>query len=628
MMCNLLSGQGIPRNVPTNRYPNQPVPGTEFGNPESVLDSLQAFVLKDSFVSTYFLMSDIQKKNKFTDTTLTTANMWYDKAGNPYQLRGNLGNNGSPSYSLIYDPGRSTGFNTGLRQYEQYKIHQDSLRFYNSNRPMADLHFSPIWGTQQNFAVGATFARQFSDGVAISTSFNRINQEGFYTNTFTKGTNLAMAIRKEWANSRITTFVSMTSNIHDDRINGGVTTDTLFQKQNFNFRTRIPVFLEGASHRMEEKSYSLTNLYRLGDSIATENDVFIRHSISYETNKFRFFDSTSENRTAFYGDQLAFDDRGLRMFFGVNKINNTFSIAGKYKNKYKGNLGITHEFISITNDTEDASRNDITAFAAGEIKFSNFLMLNVNGRLGLGTNVGKFDFDGSTQMNLGRWAGLNFGARLYNLESPHIFNTLHVNGRNIYSNQRLNQTGISVYGTLSVPKTGTQISITQNVINNAIFWDSLSLPVIVDGGLVQLTGKVSQNFRLGHFYSEHFVVYQAYNSSLVRLPEWYSYHNLYWRSRLFRKILDLKVGGEHFFIPSFRGLDYSPVTGQFINKGENIPFFSQTNVFLQGKVSNFRIFVKVENLQQYLNGTVQYQTGTYPQLDGRIRIGLRWLLLD
>lgn len=621
-------GQRIPRNVPTNNYPNQPIPGTEFGNPEEVLDSIREEVQRDSFVASYFLISDVFKKFKLKDTASTTSNMWYDKAGNPHHLRGNLGNNGSPSFSLVFTPGHSTGFNTGFRQYEQYKIHQDSFQFYNSNRPMADLNFSPIWGNQQNFAVGATFARSFSDGVALSTTFARINQEGFYTNSFTRGTNLGIAIRKEWTNSRITSFVSMTSNVHDDRINGGVTTDSLYNKPNYNFRTRIPVFLSGAAQRYDEKSISLINLYRLGDSLASENDIYLRHSISYDYEKYKFFDSTSENRMDFYGEGFAFDERGLRMFFGVNKIKNNFSISGQYKNKYRGTLGILHELITIRNDIDRSLRNDLTAFANGEIVLSKIFQINLNGRLGLGSNVGKFDFNGNSTVNIGKWAALNFGARLYNLETPYIYSNLNVNGRNILNNQRLNQAGISLFGHLDVPLTKTRISITQNVVDNIIFWDSLALPILVDGAFIHAVAKIDQRFKWRFLHSEHFAVYQTFSSPLARLPNWYSYHNLYWRGRLFKKILDLKLGGEHFFVPSFSGLDYSPVTGQFINRGPDIPFFSQTNLFLQGKVSNFHIFVKVENLQHYIEGRVQYQTGTYPQLDGRIRIGLRWLLLD
>ncbi len=621
-------GQRIPKNVPTNNYPNRPVPGTEFGNPEAVLDSLQELAERDSFVASYFLISDVFRKYKLKDTASLTANMWYDKAGNPYHLRGNLGNNGSPSFSYVFTPGNSTGFNTGFRQYEQYKIHQDSIRFYNSNRPMADLHFSPIMGSQQNFAVGATFARQFSDGVAVSTTFNRINQEGFYTNTFTKGTNLGIAFRKEWTNSRIISFVSMTSNVHDDKINGGVTTDSLYKLQNYNFRTRIPVFLTGAAHRYDEKSISMINLYRLGDSIKSENDVYIRHSLTYDYEKYKFFDSTSENRMSFYGEGFAFDERGLRMFFGVNKVKNSFSISGQYKNKYKGTAGILHEIITIRNDIESNLRNDITAFANGEIELSKIFQINFQGRLGMGSNVGKFDLNGNTNISIGKWASLNFGARVFNLESPYMYQNLTINGRTIYSNDRLNQAGLALYGILEVPITKTKISLTQNVTDNAVFWDSLALPVVVNGGLIHAVAKIDQVFRWKFLHSEHFAIYQTFNSSLVRLPNWYSYHNLYWRSRVFKKILDLKLGGEHFFVPSFKGLDYSPVTGQFINRGRDVPFFSQTNVFLQGKVSNFHIFVKVENLRQYIDGTVQYQTGTYPQLDGRIRVGLRWLLLD
>jgi hypothetical protein len=621
-------GQRIPTNVPTNPYPNQPIPGTEFGNPEAVQDSIEEFFERDSFVGSYYYINNFNTHYKYTDTTLRTTSMWYDKANNPYHLRANLGNNGSASIPMVFDVGQSVGFNTGFRQYEQYKIHQDSFKFYNSNRPMADLTFSPILGSQQNFTVGANYAQKFSDGFSVSINFHRINQEGFYTNSFTKATNFGIAIRKEWDQSRFTSFVSMTSNVHDDEINGGVTTDSLFTLANYNFRTRIPVFLSGANHRYDEKSISLVNYYRLGDSIASENDFYLKHNLSYDYEKYKFFDTTSIDRTDYYGEQYAFDERGLRMFLSVNKVKNSFAILGQYKQKYSGQIGILHELITINNDVTQSFRNDITAFGLGKIDISKTLQLNVHARIGLGSNIGKFDIDGNTNINVGKWANLNLGARFYNLESPYVYSNFMINGQNIFQNERINQTGLNLFGTLHIPLTKTTIRVAQNVSNNAIIWDSLSRPVIIDGGLVQLSSKISQDFRWRFLHSEHFAMLQAYNSDLIRLPTWYSYHNFYIRTKVFRKILDLKVGGEHLFIPSYKGLNYSPVIGQFINSDIIIPQFSQTNAFLQGKISNFQIFIKVENLQQYINGKVQYQIGQFPHLDGRLRLGIRWLLLD
>ncbi|HMP32120.1 MAG TPA: hypothetical protein PKD85_21115, partial [Saprospiraceae bacterium] len=233
--------------MPTSPYPNQPIPGTEFGNPEAVLDSLEEFIERDSFVGRYYYIYDFKTIYNYTDTTLRTTSMWYDKANNPYQMRANLGNNGSASIPLIHDMGKNIGFNTGFRQYEQYKIYQDSFKFYTSNRPMADLNFSPILGSQQNFSVGANYAQKYSDGYNLSINFHRINQEGFYVNSFTKSTNFGIALRKDWEDSKVTSFVSMTSNVNEDKTNGGITTDTLFRLPNFNFRTRIPVFLTGAN---------------------------------------------------------------------------------------------------------------------------------------------------------------------------------------------------------------------------------------------------------------------------------------------------------------------------------------------------------------------------------------------
>ncbi len=621
-------GQGRPRNIPTNPYPNTPVAGTEFGNPENVIDSLEEYYERDSFIVSYYYASSFRNIYPYTDSTFSTQNMWYDKANNPYNFRLNLGNNGSASIPAIYDIGNSTGFNTGFRQYDQYKIIHDSLKFYNSNRPMADLSFSPIMGSQENFTVGANYAQNYSDGFSLSVNFHRINQEGFYENSTTKSTNLGIAIRKNWNESRFTSFISMTSNVNEDLTNGGVTSDSLLNLPNYNFRTRIPVFLSGATNRYDEKSFNLMNYYRLGDTIENQNDFYLLHSLAYDDAQYKFFDKSSEGRNNFYNERFAFDDRGLRMFLGVNKVKNTFAAFGSYKNKFSGQIGVFHEFISIKNDTENNTRNDITAFGIGQLTLFKNFQIKVNARLGLGSNIGKFDINGSSDFAIGRWAKVNFGAKLYNLESPYIYSNFAINGTQIYNNERLNQAGLQIFGALSIPYTNTSVSISQNVMNNAVVWDSISIPLIIEGGLIQAVAKVSQDFHWKGFHSENFGVLQGYNSELIRLPSWYTYHNIYWRGQIFKKILDLKLGAEHMIIPNFKGMNYVPHTGQFVNQDIDIPMFNQTNFFLQGKISKFQIFVKYENLEHALNGQVNFQVGTYPQLDSRIRFGIKWLILD
>lgn len=619
----LSAQQRPPKGIPSKSY------DTGYKEQADSLASLSGLIKRDTLSFQYYHLSDINDSKNYADTSLSSAGLTYDKARNPLNHHASLGNNGSAAMPLTYQVAGGTGFNAGFVQHDVYRISLDSFRFYKVNRPVADLQFTPILGSQQNFIVGANFGQQFKDSSVMSINYHRVSQVGFYANQATKLTNFGLGFGKVSMKGKLSNYLTSISNVNVERTNGGASTDTLFEAENFNFRTRIPVYTSGAATRNENRSIGIHSIYRLGDTIVEASDIVVQHGIFYDHERYKFYDSTSTNRSSIYGGEYAFDDRGLRYFLDVTRIKNSFTILTATNSGIRGRVGIMHELIRFNQELDTKTRNDITAFGNGTIPIGKYFNIYADAKVGLGSNIAKFDINGTTNFKVKSFANLSVAGRLFNLENPYIAQQLVLNNKTIFSNESFAINGLTLRGTLAIPMYGTTITIQQSTVNNALYWDSRALPQKVSGILSQSTINIQQDVSIKAFHLDQVITAQKYSSSNIKLPTWYSYHNLYWTARLFKKVLNLRLGAEAFIIPSYEGVNFSPVVGQFYNANNTIiPSFTQANLYLQGQISNFRVFFKLENVEDYIRPNIDYQVGTNPFFDARMRLGFRWLLLD
>lgn len=612
------------QNRPTSDPVSRDNPGA-FGQDTGQVQSY--FEEKDSFEYDYFYLGNISQKFNYSDTAITGRWSQVDRFRMQDIMHMNLGNFGSSSRPLVHTHDYNTGFNTGFDQYRVYNYTTDSVRFYDVNRPLADLYFSPFLGTQQDFIVSANMGQRFANGVSMSLNFYRVAQQGFYVNQKTKTTNLAFGLRKISMQGRLNTIFLVVNNFNNEAFNGGVTTDTLYNKPNYNFRTRIPVYRTNANLRYDEKNYVLQNTFRLGDTIVEPSDLVVQHRLTYQQSAYRFFDTISSGLEAYYGPYYI-ESRGLRLYNGINKISNDFALYSSTKSGLSGKLGLVHDFISLDDEFARFRRHDITAYAQGKVPVKNLFELDVYGRLGLGSNAGKFLATATLAIKIGKFAVLEPGASIYNVEAPLKARQISVNGFPLMSNDLSPITGITLSGRLNIPYTKTQILLEQDVSSNSLYWDTLGLVRQINGALSKTRLTVNQNFSFFNFHLDNTFTYQLYSSSEIQLPPWFSHHALYYQNKLFKKVMEVQLGVDRDMIPAYQGQEFLPLIASFHQSQSEVPAFNMTNAFINVKVDQFRFFFRLENAEDFLQDTVYAQTVAYPWNDGKMRIGIRWQFLD
>ena len=583
----------------------------------------------DSLIYKYFYLTNPNFLIDFSDTTLENQ-LHFDPIRMGVIEHMNLGNVGSSSQPLSYRLRSHRGFHMGFTQYDVYKIDLENFKFYDCNRPVSDLVFSPLAG-QQNFVVKADFAQSFNDGISTSLNFQRIRQPGFYLNQDTRNTNFGWSFRFQNEAKTYESFFTIFSNVHQENHNGGITTDTLYGTPFADFRNNIPVFLNDAVSRHEERSLHFQQRFALAGGEEAKWKLNLEHEISYSWNSYKFGDplqNITSRDSAFYEGFLT-DDRGIRMFVKTNSLANTLSLnLDKRTSPTEFKVGIIHERIGVGDELQDRSRNDLSLTFRGFLAIGKKLLMDTEGFVGIGSNAGNFLASGNLDIEPLKGVYLDIGLRFFRNEVEERVRRLVLNGTLVYQNDFSKPVGSQLTASVRVPKLGLLLDFSQYLIQNVIAWGGDRKPI--QSSEVFLTNRVSidHSLRLGPVGFRNTLLLQQLNNELFGLPSTYSRHRLYLEHRIFKKVMKIQYGVEARYMPNFSSNRFFPITGVFFGENTDFEGPSSADVYFLAQVSRFRFFLRFDNIYKFSGREVQYWLPQYPMFDSRFRLGFRWTLLD
>jgi len=142
--------------------------------------------------------------------------------------------------------------------------------------------------------------------------------------------------------------------------------------------------------------------------------------------------------------------------------------------------------------------------------------------------------------------------------------------------------------------------------------------------LLKLT--VGKNFRFGNLHLDNFVVYQKTDyQDVLRTPEFYSYHSLYYGLNLF-KVLDTRFGFDVRFNTPYQNPAYSINTSQFYNDNQPVEFATEpiVDVWIKANLRRTSLFLKYDYASQGLLSKGFYTVKRYPMQDALLKFGLSW----
>ena len=566
-----------------------------------------------------FYIDNIDKKDIQVDTLLDQFHIYNaDEKGRLFSQT--LGNLGSSSRHLFYQSERQrSGFDFGYHQFDLYKLDRHSFQQIKSKKAVSNLFFTP--GTNQtNFMITAQFSRPFKNDIQLTVDYQRILQEGIYTSQNTRLTYLGVSLIKSYANRDM--IITAVTNANNEVHNGGVSDETLFNAENFNFRTRIPTFITDAFTRQADADFAINNYFTL----EKYKGIQFRHEIAHKRGSFKYVDDNSSNED-FYGD-LWIEDRGIRSFTKYKKWETSLWGTLDIKNIHL-QAGINYSFYNIDQEPTGQNVNDLSMLANIDVTPIPIMNVHANGYLGIGENVGEYTFNATADLDLISTIDLSVNGTFKRYRPSLITQQSFINQNDIWQNSFSQPLENTLGAVINIPSFGLQAEVSQSALTNPIYFNASARPTQYDGTILisQLFLKSHHQFKFLHFKNE--IGLQNLDNNIFNLPQFLSEHELYAEGYIFKKRMKTRLGLRLRTVDSYQLAEYSPVHGVFYFQDQNAdPYFFQGDVYISFKVDSLRAFIRAENLSQLFSPDVFQLVNPYPVYDYRLRVGVGWSLYN
>ncbi len=580
------------------------------------------------------------KETPFSDSLLDSDFHQYDPARKRKFDYLNTGNTGSAARPVYFTPVFRRGLDLGFHQFDIYHISATALPFYRIQKAFTNLAYYQQ-GEQADSYFTAQFARNFAKGVHFSLDYKRISHIGNlnqYPEQNSRQTALAAGFRFHKLQSRYDAFLAFASNTSEQEDNGGISIEPVGVPGRPNAPSNADVFLRDAQTRYSFRELSYTQHWRFGgrsDSTGSISRVFpVMHRITWSDNRHKFFDREPENHPDFYTwfPNLLADDRGTRYFIRHQKLENTFQIATRRtgtRSSDQFEAGLIHALNWVTMEPRDTLTNHL--LLTGRVALSPAPALRFEGyaHLSLLDNVGDYRLDGRLEIQLPKAGRLEL--RAFNqLNAPSLVQhrfliSQRVQWENYFS--KILESGLSAQ--LQVKGLPFEIGGAYYLLNNFVYFDSTATPRQTGVPISILQATLLHRLRIGKFHLDNTAVFQSASEELIRVPEIFSKHSLYYQGKWF-KVLQVRLGFDIRLNTPWTPEYYNPVIGQFhLQNRQEALFFPATDAYLAIRVASFRAYLKWEGLgSAMIPGRYYYQNGFYAHPFPGLRFGMKWRLAD
>ncbi|MCW3077997.1 MAG: hypothetical protein JWO32_2606 [Bacteroidetes bacterium] len=557
--------------------------------------------------------------------------------------RNYMGNVGMPSPIYVFNYGTSElGFRFTPSAYSNDIFKEEEVSYYRSKGPYASL--TGIAGSKKMQALKLIFTHTYKDKVNIAVKFNRYTSLGYYLKQQTYTNNLFVSSNYTKANKRSGYYFYFLNNGNKNQENGGITFDTLSQKDLLNGKDLLPVKLTSASRDNKEYKAMFNPWIRLNnanDSVVKVHQYLqLKSKVAFNTYKYKDANPVGDKfYNLIYLDTVQTYD-STRILKFSNEIN--YSILSTDKNAGVS-LGYKNELNQVWQKADSSFSNNLVLADAvwRKAMLSSDSIKNQKGLFETGFNAsyifngansGNYKVETKNSFTLNRTKQhLIFLNVLYEKRSAdYIYNYWVSNNfiwfNNGYRPQEMFQSQLGyVYN-----KSFSLTFLFQN-IKNYLFFNNVAMP--------QQHAKALQNAGITANYSivllKHIgitvndIIQSTTNDAYVSVPKNILTARLFYTGSLYHNNLQLQVGAQLQYYQSFYGYGYMPSSQVFYLQDRQMTGeYPYLDVYLNARIRPVNIFLKVENvLQGYAGKSYSFVPGYY-QPDRAFRFGISWMFFD
>ena len=545
-----------------------------------------------------------------------------------------LGNLGTATRSIFFDPNMRSGWDHGMHALDAYHWDLETIRFFNTTRPYTELAY--LLGGRMEQVIEITHTQNLKPNFNLLLNYRLINAPGFFKNQKTNHNNYLITTWYQSTNKRYNNYAVFLANALQSDENGGLRHDKDYLNDPiYNDRFNIPTKIGGdaefgtnffsstlyTGNRYSDINMMVKQQYDLGkkDSIVGDSVVIplfyprlrFEHVFRYTNYKLKYMDTHNPN-IGYYPSPLYYDtaynyaiiDSTLILLDSWKEMNNELSIYTfpDTKNQLQFlKLGVvlqnlkavttkfTGTFYNIIGqgDYRNTTRDkkwDITI--AGKLYLAGFNFGDYDAIANLKRIVSKKgDYIDLSFRNVNRTPSFSFDSR-----SSFYFDT-----PKDFDKENITQLNASFY----LAKPAIEISGNYFLVNNYTYYKEYYKVQQENALFNVLQISAAKVLRIGKRWFWHADVYfqQKAGDVDLNLPLIFTRNRIGYEGTLGFKKLNIATGFEVKYHTPYDADGYSPATGKFYYQ-DSVRINNRPDVaaYIHFRIRNFRAFVRAENL--------------------------------
>lgn len=600
--------------------------------------------------STKFVTEDDINKNialHYLDTNPDGIEIFHNLYKN-YIVFQDLGNIGTPSRSLVFNPERPVGFRLGENPFAGYWMKPENSRFYNTKTPYTDLFYAQ--GSNELIYLLARHSQNILPRWNIGADLQRITSIGFFARQYTSIYNFQFFTRYTSKNKKYDLLAHATWNRGLVEESGGIQNDSAFESltgankkvtpnlasSQTRFKART-AYLKQYWHfgKLEQTIndkdtiYDLNTVSHISYSIKAEEESYIFENQQGDTNSLLIphqyydvtvntFDSTYygklENRVDFcaYNSSQAQLKDSVRRYMNIGFSHSLISVSqNPYVRNYHNTLiDFNFEVNKLKNNTTSLFWHisyNMTGYNQGDYKLE-YALRNRRRAVDIGFRFVRQSYKPDYMM-------------LVNKSNQFIWNNENTFGKTQVDN-------LKIYLNTRRFRHNFNLSANIFVLQNWVYANSDGIPV-QDKDKIQVARiELNKTFQFWKLYFEHIIIYQKSDKDVIRLPDASGLARYYFQSRF--KKMRFQIGVDILYNTAYYANNYNPASRLFfLQDSRLVGNYPLIEPFFAGEVKRAIFFAKYEHVNQDLfsiNG--YYYTPHNPISLSSLRFGIRWRFYD
>jgi hypothetical protein len=630
-------------------------------------DSLQHRDKYEDSITIYYQLPFSLQRNKLDSSIMDFNKRFPIPAEHAF-----LGNLGTATHSILFNPDMHSGWDHGMHAFDAYHWNLETIRFFNTTKPYTELAY--MLGGRAEQIAEITHTQNVKPNLNILLQYRLINAPGFFKNQKTNDNNYLITSWYQSINKRYNNYFVLLANTLQSDENGGLRNDQDYLNDPiYNDRFNIPTKLGGdaqfgtnffsstlhTGNRYADLHFMIKQQYDLGkkDSIVGDSVVIplfyprlrFEHVFRYSTYKLKFMD-TPNSEIGYYPSPLYYDtaynytlvDSTLTLFDRWKEINNEFSIYTfpDAKNQLQFlKLGIIVQNLKAVTDSFNGSFYNLI----GQGEYRNMTRdkkwdVSIAGKLYFaGLNSGDYE----AFMNLKRIVskkGDYIDLSFRNVNRTPSFSFDHRSSFYFDAPKDLNKENITlINGSFYFAKPALEISGNYFLAANYTYYTDYYKVQQENALFNVLQISLGKVFRIGKRWLWHTDVYfqQKTGNVDLNLPTFFTRNRFGYEGTLGFKKLNIATGFEIKYHTPYNADGYSPATGQFFFQ-DSVRISNRPDIaaYIHFRIRNFRAFIRAENLNTLTveNGLGfrhnNFAAPDYPYPGLNFRLSIYWTFLN